>query len=166
MMMKIVMLSLLLAICVWSAIGCGGPSKEEVALETAQQWVDTSIGQVSESVVELVAGENPALTGIAGGVLAEQVRDNLDWEYSTPQRESGDLYSLTATASGEFEVKVPLLDTQEYSASVPFNLTVDTSNRTVEDWSVSLHGPVEEVCDGVLAGRFGEWVDPPGKGER
>ena len=25
-----------------------------------------------------------------------------------------------------------------------------------EDWSVSLHGPVEEVCDGVLAGRFGE----------
>ena len=35
-----------------------------------------------------------------------------------------------------------------------------------EDWSVSLHGPVEEVCDGVLAGRFGEWVDPPGKGER
>ena len=35
-----------------------------------------------------------------------------------------------------------------------------------EDWSVSLHGPVEEVCDGVLAGRFGKWVDPPGKGER
>ena len=25
-----------------------------------------------------------------------------------------------------------------------------------EDWAVSLRGPVEEVCDGVLAGRFGE----------
>lgn len=25
-----------------------------------------------------------------------------------------------------------------------------------EDWAVSLHGPVEEVCAGVLAGRFGE----------
>lgn len=24
-----------------------------------------------------------------------------------------------------------------------------------EDWTVSLHGPVEEVCDGVLAARFG-----------
>lgn len=138
MMMKMAMLSLLMAICVWSAIGCGGPSKEEIALETAQKWVDTSIGQVSEAVVELVAGEYPMLTGIAASALADQVRDNLDWEYSTPQRESGDLYSLTATASGEFEVKLPLLDTQEYSASVPFNLTVDISTRSVEDWSISL----------------------------
>ena len=29
-----------------------------------------------------------------------------------------------------------------------------------EDWSVSLHGPVEEVCDGVLAGRFGGSAGP------
>ena len=29
-----------------------------------------------------------------------------------------------------------------------------------EDWSVSLHGPVEEVCEGVLAARFGG-PEPP-----
>ncbi len=138
MIMKTATLSLLLAICVWSAIGCGGPSKEEIALETAQQWVEASIDQVSEAVVELVAGEYPVLAGIAASVVADQVRDDLAWEYSTPRRETGDLYSLTATASGEFEVKVPLLDAQEYSASVPFNLTVDTSTRSVEDWSISL----------------------------
>lgn len=140
MMTRMVTLSLLLALCVWSVIGCGGPSKEEVALETAQQWVDASIDQVSEAVVELVAGEYPALAGLAASVVADQVRDSLDWEYSTPRRETGDQYSLTTTPSAEFELKIPLLDTQEYSASVPFNLTVDTSTRSVVDWSISLTG--------------------------
>ena len=140
MMMRLATLSLLLVICVWSAVGCGGPSKEEIALETAQQWVDASIDQVSEAVVELVAGEYPALAGIAASVVADQVRDNLDWEYSTPRHEAGDQYSLTATASAEFEVNVPLLGTQEYSVSVPFNLTVDTGIRSVVDWSISLTG--------------------------
>ncbi len=29
-----------------------------------------------------------------------------------------------------------------------------------EDWTVRLHGPVEEVCDGVLAARFGASRSP------
>ena len=140
MMMRMATLSLLLAICVWSVIGCGGPSNEEIALETAQQWVDTSIDQVSEVVVDLVAGENPALAGIAASVVADQVRDNVNWEYSAPQRETGDQYSLTATASAEFEINVPLLGAREFTASVPLDLTVDTSVPSVVDWSIGRTG--------------------------
>ena len=34
-----------------------------------------------------------------------------------------------------------------------------------EDWTVTLHGPVEEVCEGVLAARFGA-AAPPGRAAR
>ena len=139
-MLRMATLSILLAICAWSIVGCGGPSNEEIAVETAQQWVDSSIGQVSEAVVELVAGEYPAVAGIASAVVADQLRDNLEWEYSTPRRESGERYSLTATATADIQVQVPLLGSQEYSASMPFNLVVDTKERTVVSWSPNLVG--------------------------
>ena len=139
-MLRMATLTILLAICAWSIIGCGGPSNEEIAVETAQRWVDSSIDQVSDAVVELVAGEYPALAGIASAVVADQVRDNLEWEYSTPQREDDDHYSLTATATAGIQVQVPLLGSQDYSASMPFNLVVDTNERTVVSWSPNLVG--------------------------
>jgi hypothetical protein len=91
---------------------------------------------VSDEVVELVVSEYPAVARIAVTVVEDQVRDNVYWSYSTPQRETSDLYALTATASVEFEITVPLLDAQEYSASVPFALTVDTGARSVADWFI------------------------------
>lgn len=137
-MLKIMMLSLSLAICAWSVIGCGGPNKEDIALEVAQQWVDASIDRVSGAVVDVVAGEYPALANIATAVVAEQVQKNLVWEYSTPRGESGDRYSLIATATADFEIKVPLLDDKAYSISAPFDLVVDTTARSVVDWSLIL----------------------------
>ena len=50
----------------------------------ARTWVDTSTDEVSDEVIELVVGEVPVVSQIAGVVLAEQIRDNQAWAYSAP----------------------------------------------------------------------------------
>ncbi len=120
-------------------VGCGGgESREDIATEVARGWVNTSIDQVSDATVELIIGENPSLTQLAGGVIAGEIRDNLSWTYSVPKRESEDRYSVTATAVADLKIDIPLLGDKAYSVSAPFNLEVDTKARTVSDWSLDL----------------------------
>ena len=119
--------------------GCGaGESKEDIATGVAREWVNTSIGLVSEATVELIVGEKPALTQLAGGVIADQIRENLSWTYSAPKEESEDRYSITATAVADLKIDIPLLGEKEYSVSAPFNLEIDTGARAVSEWSLDL----------------------------
>ena len=121
----------------WAGCG-GGESKEDIATEVAREWVNASIGLVSQATVELIVGEKPALTQLAGGVIANQVRQNLSWTYSAPKEESEDRYSITATAVADLKIDIPLLGEREYSVSAPFNLEVDTGVRAVSEWSLDL----------------------------
>ena len=121
----------------WAGCG-GGESKEDIATEVAREWVNASIGLVSQATVELIVGEKPALTQLAGGVIANQVRQNLSWTYSAPKEESEDRYSITATAVADLKIDIPLLGEREYSVSAPFNLEVDTGARDVSEWSLDL----------------------------
>ncbi len=121
----------------WAGCG-GGESKEDIATAVAKEWVNTSIDLVSDATVELVVGENPALTQLAGGVIADQIRENLSWTYSGPKEESEDRYSVTATAVADLKIGLPLLGEKEYSVSAPFNLEIDTAARTVSEWSLDL----------------------------
>jgi len=121
----------------WAGCG-GGESKEDIATEVAREWVNASIGLVSQATVELIVGEKPALTQLAGGVIADQIRQNLSWTYSAPKEESEDRYSITATAVADFKIDIPLLGEREYSVSAPFNLEVDTGSRAVSEWSLDL----------------------------
>ena len=116
--------------------GCGsGESQEEIATGVARTWVNNSIEDVSDTVVNLVIGEAPLLSQIAGEVLAEQVGDNVAWSYSTPKRDGEDKYKVTVTASVTLRVEIPLLGTKAYVASLPFILDVDTDAKVVERWS-------------------------------
>ena len=121
----------------WAGCG-GGESRENIATGVARDWVNTSIDLVSEATVELIVGEKPALTQLAGGVIADQVRENLSWTYSTPKEEGEDRYSITATAVADLKIDIPLLGEREYSVSAPFNLEIDTRARAVSEWSLEL----------------------------
>ena len=46
--------------------GCSGESQEDIALEVAENWTDDSIENVSDSVVQLVVGEYPIVSRLAG----------------------------------------------------------------------------------------------------
>ena len=145
-MTKIAALLLTLMAIISLATACGsGESQEDIATEVARTWVDNSIDDVSNAVVELVTGNNPIVSQIAGGVLAEQVRDNVEWSYSTPKREGEEKYQVAVTASVTISVELPLLGTKAYVVSMPFILDVDTNAKTVERWSPdALSATVEE----------------------
>ena len=128
------------------AAGCGsGESQEEIATEVARAWVDESIDEVSNSVIELVAGEASFVTQMVGEVLAEQVHSNLDWTYSAPRRDSEARYQMTATAAVRVTIEIPLLEDKTYAVSLPFNLEVDTDARSVVRWSPDILTATVEV---------------------
>ena len=145
-MTKIAALLLTLMAIISLATACGsGESQEDIATEVARTWVDNSIDDVSNAVAELVTGNDPIVSQIAGGVLAEQVRDNVEWSYSTPKREGDEKYQVAVTASVTLSVELPLLGTKAYVVSLPFILDVDTNAKTVERWSPdALSATVEE----------------------
>ena len=115
------------------AAGCG-ESREDITTETARAWVDQSIDEVSNTVVELVIGEVPVATQLAGQVLADKIRDNLTWTYYKPRPQDFVRYEITATAAVDFSLDIPLLGERAYVVSLPFNLEVDTDDRTVVSW--------------------------------
>ena len=145
-MTRITVLLLTLMAIISLATACGsGESQEDIATEVARTWVDNSIDDVSNAVAELVTGNDPIVSQIAGGVLAEQVRDNVEWSYSTPKREGDEKYQVAVTASVTLSVELPLLGTKAYVVSLPFILDVDTNAKTVERWSPdALSATVEE----------------------
>ena len=129
-------LFLLVTTCALLLAGCGNEdNKEQIATEVATRWVDTSIGVVSDTVAELVIGEESVLSQLAGGALAALISENLSWAYSEPVRESEDRYRVTVTATADFEVKIPPLIDKRYLVSVPFSLDVDTDAETVVSWA-------------------------------
>ena len=118
------------------ATACGsGKSQEEIATEVASAWVNSSIGEVSDKVVDLVVGESPVLDQIAGDILADQILDNVMWSYSASKREGEYEYQVTATASVTLSAEIPLLGTKAYVVSMPFILDVDTDAMNVSRWS-------------------------------
>ena len=133
----VLLLTSMALVGLWAGCG-GGESKEDIATGVAREWVNTSTGLVSEATVELIVGEKPALTQLAGGIIADQIRENLSWTYSVPKEESEDRYSVTATAVADLKIGIPLLGEKAYSVSAPFNLEIDTDARAVSDWSLDL----------------------------
>lgn len=138
-------LILLVIACAVLLVGCGGEDKKQIAAEVAAKWVDTSIDEASDAVAELVIGENPIVTQVAGGVLAGRIRENLSWDYSEPERRGEDQYAVTATATADIKVEAPPLIDKRYVASLPFKLDVDTDSKSVLRWVPdSLAAKIEE----------------------
>ena len=148
-MTRIAALFLTLMAIISLATACGsGESQEDIATKVAKTWVDNSIEDVSNAVAELVTGNVPIVSQIAGDVLADQVRDNVVWSYSTPKREGDEKFQVAVTASVTLSVELPLLGTKAYVASLPFILDVDTKAKTVERWSLDALSATVEEQDG------------------
>ena len=135
-MARLVTLSLLVVAVAALVAGCGsGESQQDIATEVAMTWVDESIEDVSDAVVQLLVGDIPGLGQIAGDALTEQVRENVEWSYSTGESLGEDKYRLAATGSVTVAVEIPLLGAKTFVVSMPLVLDVDTETRTVDRWS-------------------------------
>ena len=139
-----VLTALILAVTV-AGVSCGGgPDREEIATEVAAEWVQDSIEVVSDVVVELLLA-SPALKDNLGkiprtetplaGLVADQIRDNIAWSYSTPTLEKRALYRVTATAALEIEIDLPIVGAWSYAVTLPFHLLIDTDAQKVQEWT-------------------------------
>ena len=117
-------------------VGCGGgANNEEKTLLVAQAWTASTTEAVVSAIVDLVIGNVPVAPGFASDKITEQVNKRLAWDYSDPQESSGNIYRVTATASTEVSIEVPLLGSKTYQAVLPFDLQVDVEAESVKDWA-------------------------------
>ena len=119
-------------------IAACGESEADIAERAAREWVAQSVQDTSNVIAELVGGDVPAASRLAGGLLAGQIRDNVTWTYSTPRQRHEGRYDVTATARVELKLSLPLLGDKAYAVSVAFDLEVDTTDATVVGWSPNL----------------------------
>ena len=133
---KIIPTLFLALLIVVALAGCGGgESNEGKALRIAQEWAASRPEPVVGAVVDLFLGNVPIVSGLARNKITDQVNKQLTWEYSEPQRVSGNIYQVTATVSTEAKFEVPIFGSRAYQASLPFNLQVDLESGTVKEWA-------------------------------
>ena len=140
-------MTLVLAVAVIGVACGGGPDREAIATEVAEEWVEDRVDTVAEVVVELL-NVSPALRDtlssmpqskkLLAGIVANQVRDKVAWGYSVPIRDSQGLYRVTATAAAEIEIDLPMAGTWAFAVTLPIHLLVDTDARAVEEWGIDL----------------------------
>ena len=71
-------------------------------------------------------------------VIADQIVDQLSWDFSEPVKTAEGMYEIPATVSTQASLDLPLVGTKTYEASLPFYLQVDLNVGSVADWSVDL----------------------------
>jgi len=138
-------LAALLFAVTFTAVSCGsGEDRAQIATEVANEWVEDNIDNASEAIAEAltlapILGDFldavPAAKALVADAVADQVRDNLDWTFSTPSPQDDVIYRVTATAGLDVEIDPPILAARTYTVSLPFRLLIDTDARTVQQWS-------------------------------
>ena len=145
----VVILTLMLAIS-GTAVGCS-EDRAEISTTVAMEWSQDSIDTVSEVLVELLMvapvlrdtlEKMPTAETLLTGFVTDQIRANIAWHYSVPTPGQQALYRVTATATVEIEIDLPLLDALPYAVTLPFHLIVDTDAPAVKDWTADFDNAV------------------------
>lgn len=97
-----------------------------IALEVAEFYTTTYIDEISEKIVEGVAGDNLA-SSLVSGALAAHIEDVVSFTFSTPRADPllADGYVVTALAEASGAVNIPLGPSIDYEAVLPLELLVD-----------------------------------------
>ena len=110
---------------------------EQIAEAVAREWSSSSIDDISELTVGFLVGNAPVVTQIGGSALADRIRDNVAWSYSTPDCQQGRC-DVTATARANLDINIPLVMNETATIELPFDLEVDTGRELVTDWNADI----------------------------
>ena len=130
----------LLFVCLIAGImgvGCGDneAERQERAIEAARAWAgentDLVVGEATEPITNAIPGAT-----LLSGVIADQIVNQLSWEFSEPEKASESLYRVRATVSVRVNLDLPVVGERAYRASLPFDLEVEADMGEVAKWSV------------------------------
>ena len=127
---------------------------EQIAEAVAREWSSSSIDDISELTVGFLVGNAPVVTQIGGSALADRIRDNVAWSYSTPDCQQGQC-DVTATARANVDISIPLVMNETATIELPFDLEVDTGEELVTDWDAAL---ASASVSGIELGDAGQGV--------
>ena len=113
-------------------------TEEETAAEVAREWSSSSIDEASEVVMGLLVGNLPVVAQIGGAALADKIRQEVRWSYSTPECGDGGHCEVTATAAANLDINVPLVLNETATIRMPFLLDIDTGEERVTVWNADL----------------------------
>ena len=135
-MARVLLGCLLGCLLVVGILGCGDSEAERraQALNVAQGWTETSTETVVAEIVTLATAGIPGAS-LFDTLIASQIADFLEWEYSDPVEVSEGIYRVTTTVATGLSLDLPLLGTKAYEARLPFDLDVDLSTESVTRWS-------------------------------
>lgn len=106
---------------------CAPKDPAVIAGKVAKEWSANNVDNVSSSIGDLIAGDNPLIKIAMVTVIKNEIKQRIAWEYSEPRKLGEDQYEVIATAySG---VEVPLLGS--YKVSLDYNLKIDTGRKQV-----------------------------------
>lgn len=111
--------------------GPGGPKREDIALEVAQEWTSTSVATAATMISEALIQDQPTLQALAASLIEDQIRQNVTWDYATPTQLNGRMYEAVATATTSVSVDIPILGNKGFEVSGKFILQIDTDSREV-----------------------------------
>ncbi len=130
-------------------------SDEEIATAVAREWSDSSIDDISELAVGLLVGNAPIVTQMGGSALADRIRDNVAWSYSTPYCPQEGQCSVTATARADLDINIPLVMNETATIELPFVLDVDTGEELVTNWDADI---ASASVSGIKLGSVGQGI--------
>jgi hypothetical protein len=78
----------------------------------------------------LATARVPMLRDMAKSLVEDQIRQRVDWTYSSPMKVGDNMYQVTAIAGMEFNVEV-LIVRKTFGVSVAYVLTIDTQAEEV-----------------------------------
>ena len=110
------------------------PAQAQTATALAQQWADSSIGQVADTLAGRATLGIPGLRQVAAFLIKSQIENRIYWTFSTPRRTGAGFYDyqVTATAAAPFAVDVLFIHKQ-YTVSGSFLLQINTQLAAVTD---------------------------------
>ncbi len=126
-----------------SILGCGDGEAERKtqALNTAQSWAEESTDTVITEIVKLVTSGVPGAS-LFTEVIADQIVDQLSWDFSEPVEVTESLFAVSATVSTQASLDLPIVGSKTYEAKLPFDLQVDVNTGSVAVWSVDFDNGV------------------------
>ena len=156
------LIGVLLAIVVIGVAAVGGylflqgqRTDEQIAAAVAEDWSNSSIDDISEVIMGMLVGQAPIVTQMGGDILADKIRDKITWNYSEPRCPQENRCAVTATASADLDIAIPLVMNDTATVEMPFVLSIDTEEERVTDWEAVV---VSASVSGIRLGDVGQSV--------
>ncbi len=114
---------------------CSLKTDTEIATEVAEEWTRQSAEEIGDVLGPAVTGGIPGVSQLAEALIANQIRQLVQWDLDEPVLLEEQSYRVDATASVPLSIDI-VIGSWSADLTASFRLVVDTEAERVDDWSL------------------------------